>query len=66
MRVAAVIAWRPGARGVLENGLIHFFRSPAGETYADISATERPGLTPIAALPGTAVDLAGLLPESSS
>lgn len=33
----------------LENALTHFFRSPAGETYAHISATERPDLTPIVA-----------------
>ncbi|TXF11398.1 Uma2 family endonuclease [Pelomicrobium methylotrophicum] len=49
----------------LENALTHYFRSPAGETYAHISATERPGLAPIVALPGVAVDLSGLLPSPS-
>lgn len=49
----------------LENALTHFFRSPAGETYAHISATERPGLAPLVALPGVAVDLSGLLPSPS-
>lgn len=45
----------------LENGLVHFHRSPAGDAYAEISASERPGVTPVAALPGVAIDLAGLL-----
>jgi len=45
----------------LENGLVHFHRGPAGDGYADISASEGPGVTPVAALPGVAIDLAGLL-----
>lgn len=45
----------------LENALVHFHRGPGGGAYADISATERPALTPIAALPGVAIDLAGIL-----
>lgn len=45
----------------LENALVHFHRRPGGGAYADISATERPAVTPIAALPGVAIDLTGLL-----
>ena len=45
----------------LENGLAHFHRGPSGDGYADISASERPGATPVSALPGVAIDLAGLL-----
>lgn len=45
----------------LENRLVHFHRSPAGDGYADISASERPGVTPVAALAGVAIDLSGLL-----
>jgi len=45
----------------LENRLVHFHRRPSGDAYADMSASERPGVTPVAALPGVAVDLAGLL-----
>ena len=45
----------------LENALVHFHRGPGGGAYADISATERPGVTPIAALPGLAIDLSGTL-----
>ena len=45
----------------LENGLAHFHRSPSGDGYADISASERPGVTPVSALPGVAIDLSGLL-----
>ena len=43
----------------LENSLVHFHRNPGGGTYADISASERPGLTPIAMLPGVEIDLSG-------
>jgi len=39
----------------LENALVHFHRRPGGGMYADISATERPGVTTIAALPGLAI-----------
>ncbi|MBI2754425.1 MAG: Uma2 family endonuclease, partial [Betaproteobacteria bacterium] len=45
----------------LENRLVHFHRGPSGETYAEISASERPGVTPVAELPGIAIDLSGLL-----
>jgi Uma2 family endonuclease len=45
----------------LENGLVHFYRRPTGDSYADVSATDRPGVTPIASLPGISVDLAGVL-----
>ena len=45
----------------LENGLVHFHRGPSGDGYADISASEQPGVTPVAALPGVAIDLSGLL-----
>ncbi len=46
----------------LENRLIRFYRQPAGEQYLDITSTETPGLTPVAALPGLLLDLRGLLP----
>jgi Uma2 family endonuclease len=45
----------------LENALVHFHRRPGGGAYADVSATERPAVTPIAALPGVAIDLSGTL-----
>jgi Uma2 family endonuclease len=45
----------------LENQLVHFHRRPSGESYADISASEVTGVTPVAALADVAVDLAGLL-----
>ena len=45
----------------LENRLVHFYRRPSGNAYAEISASEAPGVTPVAALPGVAIDLAGLL-----
>jgi len=45
----------------LENKLVHFYRHPAGDAYAEISASEQPGMTPIGLLPGIAVDLAGIL-----
>lgn len=45
----------------LENALVHFHRRPGGGTYADISAAERPGATPLAALPDIAIDLSGVL-----
>lgn len=45
----------------LENALVHFHRRPGAGAYADISATERPAVTPIAALPGIAIDLTGIL-----
>ena len=45
----------------LENALTHFHRRPDGGAYADVSATERPAVTPIAALQGVAIDLSGTL-----
>jgi Uma2 family endonuclease len=45
----------------LEMEVVRFFRAPQGERYADVTATETPGPTPIAALPGIFVDLAGIL-----
>ena len=45
----------------LENRLVHFHRKPSGDGYADISATEEPGVTPVSALPGMAIDLSGIL-----
>lgn len=45
----------------LENRLVHFHRGPSGDAYADMSASEQPGVTPVAALPGVAIDLSGLL-----
>lgn len=45
----------------LANGLLRFFRQPQGDTYADITATETPGLTPVALLPGVNVNLHGVL-----
>jgi Uma2 family endonuclease len=45
----------------LDNRLVRFFRQPAGESYADITATETPGATPVALLPGVSIDLAGIL-----
>jgi Uma2 family endonuclease len=45
----------------LANELVHFYRRPAGDSYADVVATDRPGVTPIAALPGVSADLTGIL-----
>lgn len=44
----------------LENRQVRFFRRPVGEGYTDITGTETPGGTTVAALPGVLVDLAGL------
>ncbi|MBI5719283.1 MAG: Uma2 family endonuclease [Burkholderiales bacterium] len=44
----------------LANRQVRFFRRPAGEAYADITATETPGSTAVGALPGLTVDLSGL------
>jgi hypothetical protein len=44
----------------LENGLLHFFRSPAGDAYADVSTAERPGATQLPVTPQSTVDLSGL------
>jgi Uma2 family endonuclease len=45
----------------LEARMVRFYRRPEGEHYADITATETPGMTPVAALEGVAIDLAGVL-----
>jgi Uma2 family endonuclease len=45
----------------LANELVHFYRRPAGDGYADVSGTDRPGVTHVAALPGVAVELTGVL-----
>lgn len=46
----------------LLNGWIRFYRQPGDASYADITATETPGGTTVAALPGFEVDLSGVLP----
>jgi Uma2 family endonuclease len=45
----------------LDFSLVRFFRSPLGDRYLDITATETPGPTPVALLPGVTVDLSGVL-----
>jgi Uma2 family endonuclease len=45
----------------LDARLVRFFRSPVNDTYTDITATETPLAAPVAALPGVALDLRGLL-----
>ena len=45
----------------LDARLVRLFRRPQGDTYADITATEAPGPTPIAALPEALIDLSGVL-----
>jgi Uma2 family endonuclease len=45
----------------LDFSLVRFFRSPQGDRYLDITATETPGPTPVALLPGVTVDLSGVL-----
>jgi Uma2 family endonuclease len=45
----------------LEAGLVRFFRQPHGDGYTDITATDTPGSTPIAALPDVSIDLTGVL-----
>lgn len=45
----------------LDSSLGRFYRTPQGDRYLDITATETPGPTPVPALPGVTVDLAGLL-----
>lgn len=45
----------------LENRLVHFHRGPTGESYADVTASDAPGVTPVRALAGVQVDLGGLL-----
>lgn len=45
----------------LEARLVRFFRTPVGEGYADVSVTDSPGMTPIAAFAGLAIDLKPVL-----
>jgi Uma2 family endonuclease len=45
----------------LEARLLRFHREPAGGAYAQVSATATPGVTPIASLPGVAIDLSAVL-----
>jgi Uma2 family endonuclease len=45
----------------LDNNVIRFFRGNDGSAYTDITASETPRATPVAALPGVTIDLAGLL-----
>jgi Uma2 family endonuclease len=45
----------------LDNNLIRFFRGNDGSAYSDITASETPRATPVAALPGVTIDLSGLL-----
>jgi Uma2 family endonuclease len=44
----------------LDNKLVRFFRGNDGRTYTDITTTETPRTTPVAALPGVSIDLAGV------
>lgn len=45
----------------LDNNVVRFFRHGDGAAYTDITASETPRATPVAALPGVTIDLAGLL-----
>jgi Uma2 family endonuclease len=45
----------------LDNKTVHFFRGCDGVRYTDITASETPRATPVAALPGVTIDLSGLL-----
>jgi Uma2 family endonuclease len=45
----------------LDNKVVRFFRGCDGRGYTDITASETPRATPVAALPGITIDLAGLL-----
>jgi Uma2 family endonuclease len=45
----------------LDNNVVRFFRHGDGTAYTDITATETPRATPVAALPGISIDLANLL-----
>ena len=41
--------------------VVRFFRHGDGTAYTDIIASQTPRATPVAALPGMTIDLAGLL-----
>lgn len=45
----------------LDERVVRFLRSPDGDRYTDITASETPRLTPIALLPGIALDLSDIL-----
>jgi Uma2 family endonuclease len=45
----------------LDTNVVRFFRHGDGQAYTDITASETPRATPVAALPGITIDLAGLL-----
>jgi Uma2 family endonuclease len=45
----------------LDNNVVRFFRHGDGMAYTDITASETPRATPVAALPGVTIDLANLL-----
>jgi Uma2 family endonuclease len=45
----------------IPGGLIHFFRTPREDLFAQSSSTEKPGIVSLAALPEVRVDLTGLL-----
>jgi Uma2 family endonuclease len=45
----------------LQERCVRFFRQPANGGYAEATSTATPGRTPIAALPGVAIDLEGVL-----
>lgn len=45
----------------LDNNVVRFFRNGDGERYTDVTASETPRATPIAALPGITIDLSGVL-----
>jgi Uma2 family endonuclease len=45
----------------LDNNVVRFFRHGDGTAYTDITASETPRATPVAALPGITIDLSSLL-----
>ncbi len=45
----------------LEARLVRFYSAPAGDAYGQSSTTATPGRTPIAALPGSEIDLSQIL-----
>jgi len=60
-RLNALLTQAVGAPEVwivdLEDSLVRCYRSPQAGRYADITATETPGLTPVAMLAGVVVNL---------
>lgn len=46
----------------LQHGELRCYGSPADGRYADQRVTREPGITPVTALPGVAVDLSAILP----